>query len=713
MTSHYDFFATAPKYTEGLLLNEIKSLGAVDARETVGGVNFSGPLLLAYKTCLWSRIANRVLLQLRNCKISSPEDLYDACFAIRWMDHFDPAQTFVIDFNASGSIITHSQYGAQKCKDAIVDQFQHDCGTRPSVDKLNPSIRINAHVKNQNLTISLDLSGHSLHQRGYRKNNVTAPLKENLAAALLMRSNWPHQNEITAPLIDPMCGSGTIPIEAALIATNTAPGLFRTDFGFIHWKQHDSSGWEELRSKAMEQKKSLKHVSIYGFDNDQRAIDAAMQNADLAGVSQFITFKLQELDQLRNTNLGNNGYLATNAPYGERLSENQKLLPLYETFGRIIKQEFAGWHASLVTSDPTLAKATHLYARRKNKLYNGNLLCVIYHFDISEQNDRIDNKAEQKQLPKIDSDLANRLTKNIKRLNKWAVRQGVTCYRIYDADLPDYNFALDIYQSDRTYLVFQEYAAPSTISADKVQRRSIVARNTVLHSLDAEPTQLFYKQRKKQPGTDQYEKLQNKSRRHIVKENGCAFYVNFEDYLDTGLFLDHRMTRAMIQQDAKGSSFLNLFCYTGTASVYAAKGGARKTTSVDMSNTYLSWCEDNFRINEIPLSNHQFIKANCMDWLKLEENKYDLIFVDPPTFSNSKSMDRIFDVQRDYIELLKGCMELLADNGKIIFSTNFRKFRFDTTQFAGAKIEDITARTIPEDFARNRKIHQCWLITKN
>ena len=699
------------------MLNEIKLLGVDNARETVGGVSFSGQLDLAYKVCLWSRIANRVLLQLHKCKISSADDLYEAIYEIPWQQHFDPDQSFVIDFNASGSIVTHSQYGAQKCKDAIVDQFRHNCGSRPDVDKIDPSIRINVHVKHQSVNISIDLSGHSLHQRGYRKHNVTAPLKENLGAALLIRSGWTNQEEFKAPLIDPMCGSGTLLIEAALIATNTAPGLLRTDFGFNHWKLHNDSAWEKLRSEALQNKLTIHNNLFFGFDSDYRAIEAAENNAALAGVASLITFTCQELSKLKNETYGSTGYLATNPPYGERLSDNEKLIPLYEILGKQLKANFSGWHASIITSEPSLARATRLYAKRKNKLYNGNLLCTIYHFEINEQREQEPGSTRAPRLPEIDTSLENRLIKNDKRLKKWANKQGISCYRVYDADLPEFNFALDVYQSDQTYLVFQEYAAPPSIEINKVLRRSTIARNTVIHAMGIDPARLFYKQRKKQQGSDQYDKLQQKNKRYVVKENNCKFYVNFEDYLDTGLFLDHRITRELLQSESEGKTFLNLFCYTGTASVHAAIGNAKSTTSVDMSATYLSWCEDNFKLNNIRSDKHKFVKANCMQWIKSEKNKYDLIFVDPPTFSNSKSMDRVFDVQTDYIELLRDCADLLKDHGKIIFSTNYRKFKFDESLLIGTKLADmeiidITEQTIPEDFARNRKIHQCWTLSK-
>ena len=721
MTSHYEFFATAPKYTEGLLLNEIKLLGCEDARETVGGVNFIGNIELAYRVCLWSRIANRVLLKLHKAKILSADDLYDAVYQVAWDQHFDTEQSIRIDFHASGSVIKHSQFGAQKCKDAIVDQFRHNTGERPSVDKLNPDICINVHVNNQNVNIALDLSGHSLHQRGYRMHNVAAPLKENLAAAVLIRSGWASKENQSLPLIDPMCGSGTLLIEAALMITNTAPGLYRTDFGFSHWKQHDADCWQSIVEEAREsQNLNPTHApALLGYDIDPKATEAATSNAELAGVASIVKVRTQGLSELSNPVLPKTGFLITNAPYGERLSDNESLAPLYELLGKKLKGEFVGWHASIITSDEKLLKATRLYAHRKNKIYNGKLLCNIYHFEINEKplNDKPHqkfNKENDNEL-EIDEGLKNRLLKNVRHLNKWARKQGVTCYRIYDADIPEFNFALDFYQSDQGFYVFQEYAAPASIDNEKVLHRASVARNTVLNTFSLAASQFFYKQRKKQLGTSQYDKFQEKAKRHIVEEDNCSFYLNFEDYLDTGLFLDHRLTRQMIGSQAKNKNFLNLFSYTGTASVHAAKGGAKSTTSVDMSRTYLSWCEDNFKLNNIPLATHRFIKANCLEWLKKEKQVYDLIFVDPPTFSNSKNMEDIFDVQRDHVELLEDCHNLLSPNGKIIFSTNFRKFRMDLDRLCQLKITDITQQTMPEDFSRKNKakIHQCWVIEKN
>ncbi len=721
MTSQYQFFATAPKFTENLLLQELVALDITDASETIGGVAFSGELDAAYQACLWSRIANRILVNLHKAKVDSPDDLYNAIQEIPWPEHFSTQDSFLVNFFSSGSVIQHSQFGAQKCKDAIVDQFRHLTGERPNVDKENPDITINVHLKRNSAAISLDLSGHSLHQRGYRQNSVAAPLKENLAAAALTRARWPELAKSGAVLIDPMCGSGTLLIEAACIAGSIAPGLFRTDFGFNAWKKHQSELWTECRRQAEKtrEKNTQSIPRIVGFDKDAKAIAASRANLLQAGLNNAIELQQQHLDDLNNTSFGDAGLIITNAPYGKRLGENQSLIPVYETFGRRLKQYFPGWSASIITSDPSLAKATGLHADRINKLYNANLLCHIYHFQLYSNKpgkqykpDTLKSTGDKKSENHVDGALENRLRKNNKHLHKWAGKNNVSCYRLYDADLPEYNFAIDLYQSDKQYVVLQEYAAPGFIDKEKVTARRTTAICTVKHFLGLGEHQIFYKQRQRQSGTQQYDKLESSKKYNIVNEANCRFYVNFKDYLDTGLFLDHRITRELIQRKAKNKTFLNLFCYTGAASVHAAKGNASSTTSVDMSATYIDWCRRNFELNSIPLDNHQLIQADCRKWLKEQSGKFDLIFLDPPTFSNSKRMDGHFDVQQHYMDLINDCALLLSETGEIIFSTNYKKFEFDESGFPNMVIKNITHQTIPEDFQRNKKIHQCWQIHK-
>jgi 23S rRNA (guanine2445-N2)-methyltransferase / 23S rRNA (guanine2069-N7)-methyltransferase len=312
---------------------------------------------------------------------------------------------------------------------------------------------------------------------------------------------------------------------------------------------------------------------------------------------------------------------------------------------------------------------------------------------------------------------ANRINKNLKHLAKWCKRQQVSCYRLYDADLPEYALALDIYHSaehpDLRWVHVQEYEAPKKIDPVKVQQRLQEALQVIAEELEVSPEQIFVKVRRKQKGAAQYEKLAAEKQFHQVMEGGHRFWVNFSDYLDTGLFLDHRTTRSMVESMAEGCSFLNLFAYTGSVTVYAASGGAISTTTVDMSRTYLDWARRNMALNGFSGKEHEFIQANCIEWIQSVAGKrqYDLIFLDPPSFSSSKRMQATFDVQRDHVMLIRYTMQLLAHQGTLIFSNNLRSFNMDQEALNEFQIKDITRATLPKDFERNPKIHNCWNIT--
>lgn len=310
---------------------------------------------------------------------------------------------------------------------------------------------------------------------------------------------------------------------------------------------------------------------------------------------------------------------------------------------------------------------------------------------------------------------ANRLNKNQKHLAKWRKREQVSCYRLYDADMPEYALAVDIYESANTpgqrWVHVQEYEAPKKIDAQKAQQRLQEALQVIQEELEVGNSELYLKVRRQQKGSAQYEKQASKKLFHKVMEGGNIFWVNFSDYLDTGLFLDHRITRDMVKELASGGRFLNLFAYTGSATVYAARGGAVATTTVDMSKTYLDWAKRNMQLNGFTESTHEYVQANCIEWLQNTDREYDLIFLDPPSFSTSKRMDSTFDVQRDHVMLLKATMKLLSPKGVLIFSNNMRSFKMHIEALSNFEIKDISRATLPKDFERNPKIHNCWLIT--
>ena len=308
---------------------------------------------------------------------------------------------------------------------------------------------------------------------------------------------------------------------------------------------------------------------------------------------------------------------------------------------------------------------------------------------------------------------ANRLRKNLRTLGKWARRNDITCYRLYDADMPEYSLAVDLYQGERLWVHAQEYRAPATVDPVRAAARLQEALSALPVVLDIPAGQVFYKMRERQKGAAQYQRLGQAGEFHAVQEGPCTFLVNFTDYLDTGLFLDHRPTRKLIRDLSPGRRFLNLFAYTATATVHAAAGGASSTLSVDMSNTYLEWARRNLDRNGCGGSGHKLLQADCLEWLEINRyERYDLIFLDPPTFSNSKRMAGSFDVQRDHGDLIDRAARLLTPDGILLFSTNARRFELQIDAGSRLEAQDISAATIPPDFERNHRIHQCWRLTR-
>jgi len=712
------FFATTAKGLEDLLTLEIQQLGINDYKSSKAGVYFDGSVREALSVCLWSRIANRILLQLKTFDAPNEEQLYEGIQSINWSSYLNCNQSFAIDCSVNQSQITHNKYAALKTKDAIVDQIRDKTGERPNVETESPDVRLNLYIHRDKATISLDLSGESLHKRGYRMEGEHAPLKETLAAALLLRSQWPKRALSGEALIDPMCGSGTLLIEAALIAADIAPGLMRKHYGFFAWQEFDDAIWDSLLNEAKQRRaKGLQAISsITGYDSSKFAINAATKNIKAAGLENFIHLEKREISEAKARKNTDKGLLIVNPPYGIRLSNKDDVAVLYELLGKQFQIAFEGWDAAVFTDSLDLAKNIPLRAHKIHTLYNGSIECKLLHFHVNpkfyfDTNRKfrfldLNQRSENAQM------FENRLKKNVKHLRKWANREGISCYRIYDADLPEYAMAIDLYLADEPFLVVQEYEAPASIDKKIATHRLNEALSIATQYLDIEQSHLFIKQRRQQKGKSQYEKQDTTANFHIVKESCHQFYVNFTDYLDTGLFLDHRITRQLIGDLANGKQFLNLFAYTSTASVYAAKAGALSTTSVDMSNTYIDWSARNFELNEIYGENHEFIRADCLQWIKQQKNKYDLIFLDPPSFSNSKKMDQVFSIQDQHVSLIEDCMAVLNQNGILIFSNNLRNFKLDVKYLSKYHVENITERTIPQDFKRNQKIHHCWKISK-
>ncbi|MBW6476404.1 MAG: bifunctional 23S rRNA (guanine(2069)-N(7))-methyltransferase RlmK/23S rRNA (guanine(2445)-N(2))-methyltransferase RlmL [Chromatiales bacterium] len=725
------FYASAARGLAPLLANELHQLGARKIVPGEAGVSFEGELEHAYRLCLWSRVASRVLLPLTTVPIRDADQLYNEAKAIRWERHLHSRNSFAVEVKGSSSSIGHSKYAGLKLKDAIVDRFRERFDERPSVELDTPDVRIHLHLRGERARISIDLSGSSLHQRRYRVEGVIAPLKENLAAALLLEAGWPAIARNGGGLIDPMCGSGTLLIEAAMIAADIAPGLGRDYFGFLGWRRHDAALWQELLDEAQARREAglVSLPALHGYDHNPEAVRASQANLAQAGLSELIRVQQLDLMQALPEAPCEQGLLMVNPPYGERLGELNALRPLYARLGQLMREHLPHWQLAVFTGNPELAQQIALPPRRPIPLQNGPLACQLLRYEaVGEVVDEAASKASHQDLPTDQATgsplqhsegaqmFANRLRKNLKKLGKWARREAVSCYRLYDADMPEYALAIDLYRSKQDWLHVQEYQAPSSIEPERAAIRLQEAMAILPETLGIPPERIVLKVRKRQKGKEQYEKLADSKHFIEVQEGPCRLLVNLSDYLDTGLFLDHRPTRLMIGQLARRTRFLNLFAYTGAATVHAALGGATTTTTVDMSHTYLDWARRNMSLNEQQGNQHRYIQADCTEWLASQargvgRGRYDLIFLDPPTFSSSKRMQDSFDVQRDHPALIRDAMALLASNGTLIFSNNFRRFRLDPALEDEFATEEISRQTLPEDFARNPHIHRCWRIT--
>ncbi len=661
------WIATAPVGAASVLAEELAQFGAQDVRERSHDVKFQGTLEVGYRACLWSRTATRVLLSLGSIDASSSKSVYEAVKRIDWREHFSPSATLACDCSGGNESIRHTIYGSQLLKDAVCDNLRDATGERPNIQPERPDVLLHLHVEGPTALLSVDFSGESLHRRGYRTEGGRAPLKENVAAAVLLRAGWPAMAR------------------------------------------------ERRGARAARR-------CILGSDVDADAVRMAIANGERAGVADWLHVEKRSLREIDRPK-GGAGLVVANPPYGERIGAESGLPALYSELGSTLRDRFQGWQAAILTGNPPLARNLGIYAKRTHRFFNGTIECRLLRFELNEA-------SEQRPAEAVRADwssrpgaqmFANRLRKNLQRLDPWAEREHIHCFRVYDADMPEYAFAIDLYGQGAPelglpgsrHVYVQEYAPPKSVNQESARERRREALAVLPEVLAVPIAHVHSRVRKPQKGSEQYEKHDAKAERHAVQEGGLKFWVNFRDYLDTGLFLDHRIVRARLREWATGADFLNLFCYTGSATVYAAAGGARSTTSVDLSNTYLDWAHENLLLNGFRDTKHELYRADCLQWLEEQEPKgprFDLIFVDPPTFSNSKRMEGVLDVQRDHVGMIRRSLKLLRPSGRLVFSTNYTRFKLDAEALADLSVEDISAQTIPKDFERHARIHRCFSV---
>ena len=784
------FFASCPKGFERLLADELRGLNIPRPRPLHGQVAFSGTLEDAYRICLWSRLASRVVLVLKRVDAPDSDALYEGVSSIAWEEHVPRASSVAIDAHGANARLKDTRFTALRAKDAIVDRLMSIRGARPLVSIADPDLRIVARISAERATLGIDLSGEPLFRRGRRedpssqsgrKGGVTglSPLRADYAAALLAAGGWNRRLEQgEASVVSVFPGAGVLLAEAAQQALDRAPALLRTRWGFEGWAGHDRSLWEgllgEARDRADVAGKELAEgdhtVELVGCDSRPASEPETRQllrsmGMDLeprfwrpgtpgAGVAEVSPLIVYDLSWIRG---------------GEDVREAAALAFSSSTMEGLRDTD----PASIVslTHDPILDRALGLSVRSVIDVLIGQSAASIRTYDTSSDGrgearlSRVRVFGHGGGTPKLvptlvegSEQFCHRLSKVAKARVRWARREDVSCYRVYDADLPDYAVTLDLFEGSTRipthrgcgrWLQVYEYAAPRDVDPIVARMRLLDVLSIAPAVLGVEPDNVFVRVRTRSRGGSQSasesraggatgtygnragrgrsdraprpSRLRLPKGAQLVDEGGLTFEVNFQSRLDCGIFLDHRDTRSMIREMAKktkGSKrFLNLFAYTGTASCYAADGGCKHTTSVDLSRPSLDWARRNMRQNGFTGLEHEYVQADVTQWVgeqRRTKNRWDLIFCDVPTFSNSKGMRGSWDVQRDHAELLIGVSRLLTRAGVALFSCNLRTFRPDVGKLgrAGVTIEDITPQTIPEDFSRSPKIHHCYLVRR-
>ena len=743
-----DLIITCADGLEAPLQTELTSFGIASEIKSTGRLAVTGTLRDLYTICLWSRVASRVLMLIKRKNINTEydvaEQLYGLAKSVDWTEQFKLEQTFAIRLSVDKRVAVSQQFAMLRIKDAIADTFNEVYDSRPNVDSKNPDFSVFATVNDKQAELYLDLSGTSLHRRGYRVAMTEAPLKENLAAALLYSAGWHKKNEEgNAPLynalIDPMCGSGTFIIEALLMHCDYAVGIDKAanQFGFYEWQHHDDALWQQMIDDAQTRFRDAWAITneqpdtlplILGFAADSGAILATEKNLIAAGLQDLLPLldlETRALNQLSSVlkPLVDDGRLSnplviTNPPYGERLGDEEMIKPLYHALGLILQDSFAGIDidpmVGILAANVEQVDILPIKEPKTLRCHNGAITVYFrYGTLIAGQTGNLVSRFEKREIEVEEGqDFINRLQKNLAKLKKLAKKDTVSNLRVYNADLPDFKVAVDLYGD---YVHVQEYAPPKTIPPETAKKRFNLALMGIREVFGINREQIFIKTRARQSGNDQYSKQGNTEKRgkfYVAREDGAYFYVNFTDYLDTGLFIDHRNMRARIKDNSRNKSVLNLFAYTCTASVHAALAGAKKVTSVDLSQNYLDWGKQNFVLNGLDVSRnkYQFVAADIFEWIKDNTEQFDIIFIDPPTFSNSKKFQGTFDVQRDHSALINRAMNRLTSDGVLYFSNNFTRFELDEQLTERYDIVDITQKTIGFDFDVKKPIHQSFEI---
>ncbi|MEN8140920.1 MAG: bifunctional 23S rRNA (guanine(2069)-N(7))-methyltransferase RlmK/23S rRNA (guanine(2445)-N(2))-methyltransferase RlmL [Thermodesulfobacteriota bacterium] len=663
---------------EGLVAREVQDFGGQDIEKRRGAVTWQGTLETAYRACLWSRFASRILLQLTTFSCPDQDALYDAVRAMDWQAHMTEEDSLAVDAVLVKSTLNHSHFAALKVKDGVVDFFRDLTGQRPNIEKYQPDIRLNLFVYEDEAKLSLDLAGSSLHQRGYRVDGGHAPLKESLAAAIVALAGVNSEMDKEQVILDPLCGSGTLLIEAAMIIGDIAPGLDRRYFALLQWQQHDRRLWKRLVAEAMEREEAGRKrpwPKLIGYDANFKVVKAALANIDKADFSSDIHVEKRVLANL--TPPSATGLLVTNPPYGERLAEQEEMRYLYRALGRIMGHAFAGWRAAIFSSEANFFDALDQRHQGLTKLFNGPIPCQLRTYEIAQA----DKKSFPWQLQPLErpTPLSRQLEKNCQELFAWAEEGEVECFRIYDRELDAFDMAVDIMGY---WLYIHEYGEP-----DRGKQQEVIGGLAELFGINRH--RIFSKpagqKKKRQRGKERQQRL------YEVGEGGCTFLVSFAGLF--GLSLKERKMRLLVQERANKKRVLVLFAGTGTVTCHALRGGAAFTTSVDPSELQLEWARKNIALNGFGRPGNRLIGAEILEWLEGDRDSYELIVIDLPSFNGQKKQKG----------LLAAAMARLSEDGSLLLSAATGRLQLGQDGEAYA-VTDISKDLQPHDFQNKRQL---------
>jgi 23S rRNA (guanine2445-N2)-methyltransferase / 23S rRNA (guanine2069-N7)-methyltransferase len=705
---------------EAVAGEEVRRLGGNVQQEHVGTLIVEADEEALYRIVLEMRTAQRLYLRLHTFRWKHEDDLYHEARKVDWGIHLKAGGSLRCEAYLHESAMQNSHFAALRLKDAIVDQFAEDQGRRPDVDRENPDILVVLQARHQEAELLLDLGGGPLRSFPDWQGQLNKGQSWQHAAAMLSQAGWESVHTSGGTGIFILEEAWPLAAEALLQATGLTPGLLRGEMGLPRWLGCNKVRWRKAWEDAEEHHKQALESweqSVHAYGTTHASVRGLRDFLRDLRLSPFLRPRFLEWADLSDVLAPHTealvpGYVCAEFPAFEELHLAQAVYR-YASLGQHLRHHLPGWNATIYTPQPDLGHRLNLRAHKTRRHlwqdieYTALSITIPPHADDEQSQEALPTyvwqRTEGAQM------FANRLRKNLDGLKGWRKQQEITCFRAYDADMNEYNAAIDVYED---HAIIQEYQAPVTIDPRRAQQRLHDILLVAPDVLGISREHVYFKQRRKQKGQSQYEKQNEEQDFTEVREGNLRFLVNLTDYLDTGLFLDHRTVRRWIQKEAQDKDFLNLFCYTGSATVHAAAGGARSTCSVDMSKTYLFWARENMKHNGFTRSNHRYVQADCLVWLEHAEESYDLIFLDPPTFSNSKRMEQTLDVQRDHIVLLQHAMRLLRPNGLLLFSTNKLDFALDmdSLQALDAVVEDVSKASIPRDFQKSPKIHQCWRI---